>query len=905
MRAAWRLAINGLSGRGRRTALLVGAVALSTALIVAVACAMASISAALTRHIEGTVGVADLRVLQSGTGKDVPASLLARVRAWPEIEAASGRLTAPLAVTFAPGGVVGAPTSATALGHGLGDSPRTPAPDLIAGRLPANDSEVVVDALLAELLSPAESGVRKADGWRLGTPRRKAEWYAADAPAGRLRLGDRVGVVRQLFPMGAMPFTIPVLQTAGTLTVVGVAAQPPLGGRAQAYLTMGGLEALSGRGGVYTQIDATVRAGVDPETVAETRRAELAQLDAGLLIQTTARVTSGAEGNMQSSQLGFILATFMAFLSASFIVLTGMTTSVTERQRELGVLRSIGAERTQLARAQVLAGALVGSMGALAGLPLGLLIAWALARAFRDQLVTGLVVPPGALALAVGGAVLSGVAGAAWPAWRAGRVSPLAALAVRAEPARVRGVAWVTAIGLAGLAVQLVIVGVPTSGQVIFWGYATAGLPIMFAGYFLLGVPAILVLTRVLAGPLSRLLALPPGLLTGTVRATPYRHGLTAGALMGGLALMVAIWTNGGAVLRDWLGRINFPDAFVSGPALPPWAQERLNSMTDLVERTCAITLHQVETDAFGVHGLQRYKSTFIAFEPGPFFDMMRPQWVEGDPASAIPRLEAGGAIIVAKEFKIAQGLGVGDRFTCRSGGAEHTFDIVGVVTSPGLEVVSKFFNIGEDYTDQSLHAVFGTRDDLRRVFHSDATQLIQIDLRDGVDDDEAVAAIRRELLGAGILDAGSGKHVKTMIRSFAVGALGVMAAVAMVAMLVACFGVAGLIVAGIEARRFEFGVLRAVGASRGLLTRLVLGEVLLVALTASVMGVLMGIQGAWAGQRLDRLLMGVDVRLRPPPGLIAASCGLLIVLCVLSALPAIVRLSRLRPRDLLGAVRG
>jgi hypothetical protein len=50
---------------------------------------------------------------------------------------------------------------------------------------------------------------------------------------------------------------------------------------------------------------------------------------------------------------------------------------------------------------------------------------------------------------------------------------------------------------------------------------------------------------------------------------------------------------------------------------------------------------------------------------------------------------------------------------------------------------------------------------------------------------------------------------------------------------------------------------------------------------------------------------MGVDVHLRPPPGLIAASCGLLILLCLLAALPAIMRLSRLRPRDLLGAVRG
>ncbi len=35
-------------------------------------------------------------------------------------------------------------------------------------------------------------------------------------------------------------------------------------------------------------------------------------------------------------------------------------------------------------------------------------------------------------------------------------------------------------------------------------------------------------------------------------------------------------------------------------------------------------------------------------------------------------------------------------------------FEIVGVVTSPGLEIVSKFFNVGETYADQAVHAVFG-----------------------------------------------------------------------------------------------------------------------------------------------------------------------------------------------------
>jgi putative ABC transport system permease protein len=462
----------------------------------------------------------------------------------------------------------------------------------------------------------------------------------------------------------------------------------------------------------------------------------------------------------------------------------------------------------------------------------------------------------------------------------------------------------VTLVALTCLVIQILLVGVPRDGQVLFWGYVTAGLPLMFFGYFLLGVPTTLVLTRLLAGVLSKVLGLPARLLARTVEATPYRHGLTAGALMGGLALMVALWTNGGAFLRDWIDKIQFPDAFVSGLALSPQSQKTLDRMTDIVERTCAITLHPVETDAFGVRALQRYKTTFMAFEPEPFFAMMNPTWVEGDPRTAMPKLERGGAVIVAREFLIARGMGVGGMFRCRHNERDFEFEIVGVVTSPGLEVVSKFFNIGEDYTDQALHAVFGSRKDLKEKFGSDAVHLIQIDLKEGVDDEAALARFREALFGQ-ILDAGSGRQVKEFIRTFAGGGLLLVTGVAVAAMLVACFGVANVIIAGIQARQFEFGVLRAVGAQRGLLSRLVLGEALLIALAACVLGTLMGVQGSWAGQRIDRLLFGLDMRLRPPPLPIAVCWGITIALTLAAAGPPVLRLARKRPRELLGAVRG
>jgi putative ABC transport system permease protein len=164
---------------------------------------------------------------------------------------------------------------------------------------------------------------------------------------------------------------------------------------------------------------------------------------------------------------------------------------------------------------------------------------------------------------------------------------------------------------------------------------------------------------------------------------------------------------------------------------------------------------------------------------------------------------------------------------------------------------------------------------------------------------------IKAALFGYGMLDAGSGGRIKKEIEIFIRGSLVVFSAVAVASMLVACFGVANLIVASIETRRFEFGVLRAVGAQRGLLTRLVLAEAVVIGLTASIAGTLMGIQGAWAGKRIYELLIGLLMELRVPIGPTLAGWGAVFFFTVGAAVPAVVRLNRQRTRELLASTKG
>lgn len=913
MRPAWRLAISSARARPSRTMLLVGAVVLSAAMIAAVSCAMASITRAVGVRLDQTIGRAELRLKAAGSGKGMEPRVLERVRGWAQVQDATGRSQAPLAVAFRRGmWIKGAgPGEAprwrtvecvgTAAGNGI-DPDREPvfrAVQLVAGRLAREKDEIVVDEAMVERFgNPKEGSWREVrEGSAVANagaaPANEADLNDANA-TGAPKIGDSIELIR-------------FFKAPRTVKIVGIVAQPPFGARWQCYMTVDGLAEVTGQATALSEVDIILKreAARDAEALAVRWGEELGR---AYLIQTTERITSGLEKNMKGNELGFVLATVMAFLAASFIIMTGLSTAVTERMRELSVLRCIGATRGQLATIQLVGGGLVGSLGGVIGVPLGVALAWGLARHFSKELPTGLAISRLGLGIAVTGAIGAGLLGAVFPAWRAARVTPLGGLSVRAVPPSSKMVGVLLLAGLALLGLELAIVFVPRDGQVVFWGYATTGLPAMFVGYFLLGVPVLVAVTHVVSGVVNRVLGLPRHMLGRTLRNTPFRYGFTASAMMSGLAIMVALWTQGRAIMRDWMERFEFPDAFVTGLNLTPTAQERLAAMP-FVTGTCAITLHPIETGVFGVHALQRYKSMFIAFEPEPFFRMTRLSWVEPKDAAgqerAKRRLAEGDAVLVAREFQVARGVKVGDRFEAKANEVSHEFEIVGVVTSPGLEIVSKFFAIGEDFTDQALHAVFGSRDDLRRVFGSEAINLIQVGLDPKCDDAAAVAQIRTELLDCGLLDAGSGRRIKEEIRKFVGGSLVVASSVAVFAMLISSFGVANIIVAGIHARRFEFGVLRAIGASRGQLVRLVLGEAVIIALTAMVLGTSLGLQGIFSGQRLDRLLFGLELTVRPPLGPIVTGWACVLVVTVGAAVPAAVALGRQGVRELLSSTKG
>lgn len=856
MRRVSRLSTNFLAGRRSRTLLIVLAVALSTTLVAAVSCALASLNAGMELQVASTVGRADVRIRELGEQR-FDASVVSLVQNRPDVALVAPRLRGPVTLENTEKAI-----SLTAVGIGIEPTleAKLVTPQLGAGRAVQADDEVVLDAYLARELK-----VDVGDTLRV------------------LRFGPRIN-----------------------LKVVGVTKQPTIEFVHQpgATMSIATLQDITGFEGKVSEVQISLK---DESTAPQVAEEIAAQLPEGLIALPTERYTSGIGNTIRANNFVFVLATILSNIAAAFIVLTGLTTSVLERQRELAIMRCIGADRSTLAWAQLMVGAIIGALGAVLGVPLGVFLAWTMTRMFPDRLPAGLHFTALGLGAATLGAIFAGVLGAIWPAINAARAQPLRAMTSHVHAPTRRGVVIVTIVALAGIIAQLAMITFINDGQTLFWTYATFGLPAMFVGYFLLGVPLSLMMTRVIGPIVSTVLRLPRALLPSTMARTPLRNGFTAGALMVGLAMMTSIWTNGQAILRDWVDAIEFPDAFVHGwLGLSTESQERIERLP-FVKGTCAITLMKTDSSPFGVQGLRPLKTTFVAFEPDPFFAMTKLHWVAGEPEHARKRLNEGGAVLVAREFFVARpDLHIGDSIDVMHSGKTYPFEIVGVVSSPGLDIVGKSFHIGREQADMAIHSIFGSRADLKRVFHNSAIHLIQIAYKDDVPIDDKVATWQiRAALGGLPMFVGSGRSIKLEILKIGHSSMKIASVISIAAMLIGCLGVVNVVIAGIDARKHEFGVLRAVGAGRSLLARLLIGEVVIIALTSCVLGTLLGLQGSWAGVRLYQLIAGLELNLRPPTEPIALGWGILVMMTLILVLPTIFRVVRLRPRELLGATRG
>jgi putative ABC transport system permease protein len=120
----------------------------------------------------------------------------------------------------------------------------------------------------------------------------------------------------------------------------------------------------------------------------------------------------------------------LALLISGFSIINTMTISVSERTREIGVKRALGASRWRVARDILAESAVMGALGGVAGLIFGGLAVVGLNSSMVATTGTTALLLTGRLAIiAIVFATILGALGGLYPAWHASHLEPATALA--------------------------------------------------------------------------------------------------------------------------------------------------------------------------------------------------------------------------------------------------------------------------------------------------------------------------------------------------------------------------------------------------------------------------------------------------------------------------------------------
>ncbi|GAB2838614.1 ABC transporter permease [Actinocorallia aurea] len=138
---------------------------------------------------------------------------------------------------------------------------------------------------------------------------------------------------------------------------------------------------------------------------------------------------------MQVESLNVVLGIFTLMLALSVIiavfgVVNTITLSVTERTREIGLLRAVGLSRRQTRRMIRLESVAIAVFGGFLGIALGLVFGIAIQRSTPD-FMTVLSIPIWFLVVCALFSALIGILASLVPAWRAGRMDVLKAIATQ------------------------------------------------------------------------------------------------------------------------------------------------------------------------------------------------------------------------------------------------------------------------------------------------------------------------------------------------------------------------------------------------------------------------------------------------------------------------------------------
>ena len=872
-----KLALSNLLAHRTRTILTVASIALSVSLVVAVTSGYASLEAAAYKFFTQYLGSTDATITATNYGSGVPESLVDRIRADPRVKGVVGRLETEIGLLSEPSRVA----------------------EVIGLRRPQ-------DTQVEQLIMEGGHWFDSADG-------NVAVIDQAVAKLLKIKVGDEL--------------TLPgVGDERLKLKAVGIVHKPDVMAqfRPTLYLPLHTLQKFKKFGDQVTRITIELNTGASPQQFAADWEPRLRALDPNLKLRLAGQGREMLGENLQAIHLVSYMGGLVSMVAAMFIVFSTLSMGVTERQRQLAMLRAVGAFKGQVAALVVIEGVLIGAAGAIVGVPLGATWINLLAWKFHFLFYAGAVLSSGGILFGVAGSAMAALVASILPAWQAARVTPMEAMASLSKPDSARA-PWISAAaGLVLIAIDPVVLFGPTEKLLAAFGVASphdlvrsvkfyshffVGLPALMLGFFLLSP----LFVRLIEGMVAPLIALSMGLRYALLRqqlsSGLWRAAGTCTALMVGLAVLIVLQTEGQTALKGWKLPDKFPDIFiVDFTGIDLADAKKLEDVPGIRKgevMPIAVVSPGLPPNFMGMAGLMLMpdRTMFIGIDPNVGFKLMQLDFREGSAEDAERELKLGRHILVTTEFKQLKGLGKGDKLPLKTDHGWVDYTIAGVVWSPGIDVIVSAFDLSRQMDQRTAASVFGSIEDAQRDFGVKKFLLFAANLNYFVEKEQVVKQVQAALKQEG-MRAGDVRQIKYRIEQTFYRLLLLVSTVAFAAMGVAALGVTNTVMASIRTRRWILGILRSMGVTRGQLLRLVLAEAILLGLVGCALGIAAGLEMAINAEAVQVAITGYKPPLQIPWNYVLIGSGIIVTVALLASLWPAVWVARTEPLELLQAGR-
>lgn len=610
------------------------------------------------------------------------------------------------------------------------------------------------------------------------------------------------------------------------------------------------------------QIGVSITPDADLEQVRDTIQTWLGARGDVQTIEASKALVSDVTAGLE---IGFAIGGAGALVVGLFLVYNALSVSVAERRHDIGILRSVGATRFQIASLFVGESFVMGLAGSALGLPLGWLLGWLaltpMANVVSDLLVpidkAQLDLPRWLMVVAVVSGTLVAMLAALVPALQAASEEP--ADAVRRVPRR-QAMFLAVLQGAASFALLV--------GGVAFANYRDL-LPTrmgMFAGIVCLLVGG-LILTPLLTMLVGRVvqpffryfLGLEGRLAADNLVRHPGRTGIVIAALAatGGLLVQTAGFLKSSRdAIHDWVEEKIAADVFVSSGSTVTSGGGALAMQEDFQKKLEAIPgvetivpVRYLRVDYRSPRDDQARIVFLVAMDTRAYERAGRSRAMPLDYAR-LKRMRDRGTVVVSENFAALYGVKVGDTIAFRAVGKDMHVEVVGLAT---------------DYT-WNRGTIFLDRDWYREVFTDSQVDVFNLFLRDGVEPEKIKKDLLERYSSEEALFAVTRPEVHRDVKDTMQRVYSLAYAQQSVVGMVALMGVASALFISVLQRRRELGLLRAVGASRPQILRSVLAEAVLMGIVGAVIGFGIGILLEW--YVLDILILdesGFEFRLRVP----------------------------------------